>query len=130
MKDIESSPKLDVASTKVTSTPSRNVKNLLQDTHSFANDSDGQTTKQDAIWALASPKNNKSVLKSTTTGNIGSLVKKKVLFDLEKEETSTERESSATKSLGEFVIEEHNEKKEANDSDWNISRYTFDNNLS
>ncbi|OXU26165.1 hypothetical protein TSAR_009923 [Trichomalopsis sarcophagae] len=116
MRDIDDSPKLDMDSTKVTSTPSRNVKNILQDTY---NDSDGHVTKQDALWALASPKNNKSVLKSTN-GTMNTLVKKKVLFDLEKE-YSPDRESIATKSVGEFLVEESNGKKEGNDSDWNIS---------
>lgn len=123
MRDIDNSPKLDMASTKVTSTPSRNVKNILQDTYSFGNDSDGHVTKQDALWALTSPKNNKSVLKSTN-GTMSNLVKKKVLFDLEKE-SSPDRESTATKSIGEFLVEESNGKKEGNDSDWNISRFVL-----
>lgn len=120
MRDIDDSPKLDMLSTKVTSTPSRSVKNILQDTY---NDSDGHVTKQDALWALASPKNNKSVLKSTN-GTMNTLVKKKVLFDLQKE-SSPDRESTATKSIGEFLVEEDNEKKEGNDSDWNISRFVL-----
>ncbi|XP_023245499.1 uncharacterized protein LOC111642941 [Copidosoma floridanum] len=73
------------------------------------------------MWALASPKNNKSVLKSA----MGSaMVKKKVLFDLEKvdKEKNSEKEAAETKSIEEFLLEEeYKDKKEANDSDWNTT---------
>ncbi|XP_058803039.1 cilium assembly protein DZIP1 [Phymastichus coffea] len=117
MRDIEEPtiPKLDMTSSKITSTPSRNVKNILLDSYTFGNESDGQSAKQDAPWALASPKNNKSVLKSTS--GVGSTVKKKVIFDLEKE-NSPDKES---KSVNSFITGKQNEQKDLHDNAWNIS---------
>lgn len=119
MRDIDATPtKLDMTSTKVTSTPSRNVRNILQDSYTFGNESDGQSAKQDALWALASPKNSKSLLKSTS-GNMGSTVKKKVIFDLEKED-SPDKES---KSMSAFIVGERTEEKELHEHGWNATRY-------
>lgn len=109
MRDIDGNSKLDMTSTKVTSTPSKNVSNVLQDTYNtLANDSEGQLSKHDAMWSLASPKNSKSVLKSTS--NVSGSVKKKVLFDLEKD----------TKIVTELFDDFSGQKEQ--DSDWNTSR--------
>lgn len=135
MKDITSEePKqqqqqLDMAGLKVTSTPSRNVRNVLQDSY-FSHDSTDEKPQESGTWAsLASPRNNKSVLKSTTSGNGGmsaGVVKKKVLFDLmEKEGSERDSTTTATKSAGEFVAAEGRDEVvgAADDSDSNISRF-------
>lgn len=70
------------------------------------NDSDSTIVQQDdSILSLA---NNKSVLKPTS-GSVGSLIKKKVLFDLE------ERKVDDTT--------ENDQRTQINDNNWNISRY-------
>lgn len=117
MRDVDENFKLDVTSTKVTSTPSKNIKNTLLDSYSFTNDSD-QSTKQDAMWALASPKNNKSVLKSTTGANNSALVKKKVIFDLEQEKSPKKK----IEDLNIKPVEKFDDKKDESDSDWKIIR--------
>ena len=109
----KSNPALDMMSAKVTSTPNRNVNNIMQDSYSTA------MNDQETIHSFTmSSKNNKSVLKSTT-GSVGSLVKKKVLFDLK---GSPDKDSLQMRSLGEILTGIDSEKKELNDSDWNISR--------
>ena len=114
MKDIEEeSDKLDMTSMKVTSTPSKNVKNIMQDSYTFTQDSATLKMKQDSIWA--SPKNSKSVLKSASD-KMGNLVKKKVLFDLEKQ-TSPLRNVNASRSIGDFVAEMKGETNEDGDED-------------
>ncbi|XP_066600115.1 cilium assembly protein DZIP1-like isoform X2 [Prorops nasuta] len=62
------------------------------------------------------PKSSKSVLKSIT-GSTGSLIKKKVIFDLE-----NKGELVQSKSVGELMMEFNQKCKEPYDSDWNVSR--------
>lgn len=109
----KSNPTLDMSSAKVTSTPNRNVNNIMQDSYFIA------MNVQETIHSFAmSPKNNKSVLKSTT-GSVGSMVKKKVLFDLK---SSPDKDSMQVRSLGEMLTGHESERKKLDDSDWNISR--------
>lgn len=71
------------------------------------NDSDSTIIQQDD--SVLSPKNNKSVLKPTS-GSVGSLVKKKVLFDLDNKKNDV-------------TIPENDQRKNSiNDNDWNASR--------
>lgn len=72
------------------------------------NDADNTIIQQDD--SILSPKNNKSVLKPMS-GSVGSLVKKKVLFDLD------DRKESTT------MLETDQRKDQMNNNDWNISRY-------
>lgn len=74
------------------------------------NDADNTITQQDD--SILSPKNSKSVLKPMS-GSVGSLVKKKVLFDLD------DRKESTT------MLEIDQRKDQMNNNDWNISRYYF-----
>lgn len=72
------------------------------------NDSDSMIMQQDDL--VLSPKN-KSVLKPTS-GSVGSLIKKKVLFDLDE------------KKNGDTMIPENIQRKnQINSNDWSISRY-------
>ncbi|XP_011505705.1 PREDICTED: zinc finger protein DZIP1L [Ceratosolen solmsi marchali] len=119
LKDIKESPKLDMPNTKVALSPSSTIKSILEDSSPGVNES--ETTKPDTTWAPASPKNNKSVLKSTS-GSMGNIVKKKVLFDLEKDSTS-EKKCTSTKSIGEIIEKEYNEIKEFNDIGWDFPRF-------
>lgn len=72
------------------------------------NDSDGTIIQQDA--SILSPKNSKSVLKPMS-GSVGSLVKKKVLFDLD------DRKNDTT------MLETDQRKDQMSNNDWSISRY-------
>jgi hypothetical protein len=117
MRDIEETPKLDLSNAKLVPSPTSTLKTILQDSSFVANNN--QATKYDSTWALSSPKNNKSVLKSAS-GSIGGLAKKKVIFDLE--ESHTNKKSTASKSISELLEEEYNESKELNDINWNLPR--------
>lgn len=71
------------------------------------NDSDSTIIQQDD--SVLSLKNNKSVLKPTS-GSVGSLVKKKVLFDLDNKKNDV-------------TIPENDQRKNSiNDNDWNASK--------
>lgn len=71
------------------------------------NDSDSTIMQQDDL--VLSPKN-KSVLKPTS-GSIGSLIKKKVLFDLDEKKSDT-------------MISENDQRiNQINRNDWSFSRY-------
>lgn len=70
---------------------------------------DGTTVQQED--SVVSLKSNKSVLKSVS-GSVGSLVKKKVLFDLEDGE-----DDGDTTTLG------NDQRIQRNNSDWNVSGY-------
>ncbi|XP_033232263.1 uncharacterized protein LOC117183153 isoform X2 [Belonocnema kinseyi] len=108
----KSNPTLDMTSAKVTSTPNRNLNNIMQDSYFI------DMNLQETIRSFSmSPKNNKSVLKSAT-GSVGSMVKKKVIFDLK---NSPDKDSMQIRSLGEILTEHDPERKKFNDSDWNIS---------
>lgn len=72
------------------------------------NDSDSTIIQQDA--SILSPKNSKSVLKPMS-GSVGSLVKKKVLFDLD------DRKNDTT------MLETDQRKGQMSNNDWSISRY-------
>lgn len=114
---VESSPKnvkqisstkimvLDNSARKVDSSIGR--KQLVASKRSENNDSDSTIAQQED--AVVSPKNNKSVLKATS-GSVGSLIKKKVIFDLEdgKDETTLPGNDPVRKN-------------QLNNSDWNIS---------
>ncbi|KAJ8684126.1 hypothetical protein QAD02_019918 [Eretmocerus hayati] len=124
MRSIEPIPKLDMTSTKVTSTPSTNKNNLLQDSYSSLNDSDDQSLNREQLWSLTSTKNNKSVLK-TSSGSMGSAVKKKVIFDLDRENTSGKESAMLAKPNSESLQNDSiNEKKEFKSLDWNTSSMT------
>lgn len=73
------------------------------------NDADNTIIQQDD--SILSPKNSKSVLKPMS-GSVGSLVKKKVLFDLDDRKEST-------------MLETDQRKAQMNNNDWNISRYYY-----
>lgn len=119
---------LNAKSTKVTSTPNKSVDDIMEQSYSSADDEsdDNLITEERARSLPASPKNNKSVLKSTT-GSVGSLVKKKVLFDLERS-----LENNSNKSPVKTTSENWSAKKlfpeydftneEVNDDNWNISK--------
>lgn len=72
------------------------------------NDSDSTIMQQDNL--VLSPKN-KSVLKPTS-GSVGSLIKKKVLFDLD------EKKNDDT-----MIPENIQRKNQINSNDWSFSRY-------
>lgn len=72
------------------------------------NDSDSTIIQQDA--SILSPKNSKSVLKPMS-GSVGSLVKKKVLFDLDDSKNDT------------TMLETDQRKGQMSNNDWSISRY-------
>ncbi|XP_050462701.1 cilium assembly protein DZIP1 isoform X2 [Cataglyphis hispanica] len=72
----------------------------------FGNDSDSTIIQQDA--SILSPKNSKSVLKPMS-GSVGSLVKKKVLFDLD------DRKNDTT------MLETDQRKGQMSNNDWSIS---------
>lgn len=96
----------DTNARKISSPISR--KQAVAPKFSENNDSDSTIMQQDD--SVLSPKNNKSVLKPTS-GSVGSLVKKKVLFDLD------------DKKNDDITISENDEKKNSiNDNDWNASR--------
>ncbi|XP_011258154.2 zinc finger protein DZIP1 [Camponotus floridanus] len=69
------------------------------------NDADNTIIQQDD--SIVSPKNSKSVLKPMS-GSVGSLVKKKVLFDLDDRKENT-------------MLETDQRKDQMNNNDWNIS---------
>lgn len=71
------------------------------------NDSDSTIMQQDD--SVLSPKN-KSVLKPTS-GSVGSLIKKKVLFDLDEKKSDT------------MIPEIDQRKNQINSNDWSVSRY-------
>ncbi|KAL7299478.1 hypothetical protein TKK_0007717 [Trichogramma kaykai] len=143
IRDIEeqqqqpSTNKPDGAATRITSTPSMNARNLLQDSYAFTMQESatsllGQETsvRQSEPPSWASPKNSsKSVLKSTTGGGGGSgtmsnMVKKKVLFDLEKDDASPIKSADGTRSFEEFRDSSHTEKREIGDGDWNSKLFS------
>ncbi|XP_011145634.2 zinc finger protein DZIP1L isoform X1 [Harpegnathos saltator] len=113
---VESSPKSikQISSMKITVSDSnfRKVdspigrKQLTTSKLSENNDSDNTIAQQEET--ILSPKNNRSVLKATS-GSVGNLVKKKVIFDLEDEETKA-------MTLG----NNPGEKIQASDNDWSI----------
>ncbi|XP_032663386.1 zinc finger protein Dzip1 isoform X2 [Odontomachus brunneus] len=72
------------------------------------NDSDSTVAQRED--SIVSPKNNKSVLKPTTSGSVGNLIKKKVIFDLE----DRKNEAIAPEN-------DPNARSQVNNSDWNIS---------
>lgn len=71
------------------------------------NDSDSTIMQQDDL--VLSPKN-KSVLKPTS-GSVGSLIKKKVLFDLDEKKSDM------------MTSENDQRKNQINSNDWSLSRY-------
>lgn len=72
------------------------------------NDSDSTIMQQDD--SVLSPKNSKSVLKPTS-GSVGSLVKKKVLFDDKRNDV--------------MMIPENDQRdSQINNNDWKVSRYS------
>ncbi|XP_024947858.1 zinc finger protein Dzip1 isoform X2 [Cephus cinctus] len=106
---------------KVTSTPNKHLVNMMQESYATNTDeSDSKILGDEKARSLpVSPKGNKSVLKSAT-GSVGSLVKKKVIFDLEKE--IPEKDEVRKKSLGKLFPEYDVEKRDIDeDEDWNIS---------
>ncbi|XP_012274447.1 zinc finger protein Dzip1 [Orussus abietinus] len=82
----------EISSPKVTSTPNKIESNALHDSYvSLVNEPNIHLTKKEIVNSVpASPKNSKGVLKSAT-GSTGSLIKKKVLFHLEKEDSGPEK---------------------------------------
>ncbi|XP_012258023.2 cilium assembly protein DZIP1L [Athalia rosae] len=116
---------------KLTSTPIKSVDYSMEHSYSsIEEESDKDWTNREKASSLpASPKNNKSVLKSAT-GSVGSLVKKKVLFDLE------QSLDNSGKSLSQFPMQEQPPKqlfpeydidnKAANEDEWNISNMSDD----
>lgn len=76
----------------------------------FSGNSDVDNTIIQQDDSILSPKNSKSVLKPMS-GSVGSLVKKKVLFDLDDRKEST------------AMLETDQRKDQINNDDWNISRY-------
>ncbi|CAB0039164.1 unnamed protein product [Trichogramma brassicae] len=146
IRDIEEqqqqqpSNKPDGAATRVTSTPSMNARNLLQDSYAFTMQESATSllghetsARQSEPPSWASPKNSsKSVLKSTTTGGGGggsgtmsNMVKKKVLFDLEKDDASPIKSADVTRSFEEFRDSSHAEKREIGDGDWNSKLFSL-----
>lgn len=113
----ESSPKTikQISSTKITvlnsnarKVDSPNSKKQLIASKLFeTNDTDNTITQRED--SIVSPRNNKSVLKPTS-GSVGSLIKKKVIFDLEdgKNEMTAIRNNPDGKS-------------QVTNSDWNVS---------
>ncbi|KAK0094864.1 hypothetical protein PV326_009756 [Microctonus aethiopoides] len=81
---------LNVGGNIVTSTPQRDYSNISSHKTITADISSHIPNSELFISSLNSPKNNKSVLKSTT-GSTGSLVKKKVLFDLQAIESFSDK---------------------------------------
>lgn len=102
-----SSTKITVSDTSVRKISSPIGRKQIPLKFSGNNDSDSTIIQDDSIL---SPKNSKSVLKPIS-GSVGSLVKKKVLFDLD------DRKEDTT------VSENNQRKNQMNNNDWNISRY-------
>jgi len=96
----------DINARKVSSPISR--KQTLTPKFSENNDSDNTIVQQDD--SILSLKNNKSVLKPTNS-LVGSLVKKKVLFDLD------------DKKNDDTMSPENDQRKNQINNDWNVSRY-------
>jgi len=95
----------DINVRKVSSPISR--KQTVVPKFSENNDSDNTIVQQDD--SIFSPKNNKSVLKPINS-SVGSLVKKKVLFNLDDKKND-------------MMLSENDQKKNQINNDWNISRY-------
>lgn len=118
---------LQAKNTKVTSTPKKSVQNVMERSYSSVEeDSDIESTNLERARSLpVSPKNNKSVLKSTT-GSVGSLVKKKVLFDLEqsleKNRESLYKHAQEIQTSRKLFPEYDFEDEKMNEDDWNISK--------
>ncbi|XP_046605714.1 zinc finger protein Dzip1 [Neodiprion virginianus] len=120
-----------IESKKSTLMPKTSVESLIEQSYSSADeDSNNKLSDHKLVRSLpGSPKNNKSVLKSTT-GSVGSLIKKKVLFDLDQSVRNggkstnqiTGENLSAKKTLPEYSFED----EEVNDDDWNISNMSDD----
>lgn len=96
----------DTNARKVNSPISR--KQAVAPKFSENNDSDSTIMQQDDL--VLSPKN-KSVLK-LTSGSVGSLIKKKVLFDLDEKKN--------------MIPENDQRKNQINSNDWSLSRYIKD----
>jgi len=108
VKQIKKVTVSDAGAHKTDSPISR--KQMVATKYSENNESDNTVVQQeDSIISL---KNNKSVLK-LISGSAGSLVKKKVLFDLEDGEDDDNV----------AALENDQRKIQRNNSDWNISRY-------
>ncbi|XP_025075747.1 protein MLP2-like [Pogonomyrmex barbatus] len=97
---------LDIKTRKVSSPISK--KQVAVSKFSENDNSDSTIIQDDLVF---SPKNNKSVLKPTS-GSVGSLVKKKVLFDLD------DKKNDATMS------ENNQRKNQINNDDWIVSSFT------
>ncbi|XP_046734238.1 zinc finger protein Dzip1 isoform X2 [Diprion similis] len=136
LSESESTPKakkfpFKIESKKSTLMPKTSVESLIEQSFSSVNeDSNNELSDYKVVRSLpGSPKNNKSVLKSTT-GSVGSLIKKKVLFDLDQSVGNSGKSSnqvagdnlSVKKTLSECSFET----KEVNDDDWNISNMSDD----
>jgi phosphopantothenoylcysteine synthetase/decarboxylase len=113
-EDVKQIKKVTVSDTGARKTGSPiSRKQIVATKFSENNESDDTVMQQED--SMISLKNNKSVLKSVS-GSAGSLVKKKVLFDLEDGEDGEDDDSVA-------ALENDQRKIQRNNSDWNISRY-------
>lgn len=96
----------DTNARKLSSPISR--KQIVAPKYAENNDSDSTIMQQDD--SVLSPKNSKSVLKPTS-GSVGSLVKKKVLFDDKRNDVM-------------MIPENDQRESQINNNDWKVSRYS------